>query len=67
MFGDTDTYRQISGARSLFFKGPFYATARVVPDTDSLFSMVDEDARKVLRTKLTPGVSLPSPRSVDDC
>ena len=64
MFGDPDTYRHISGVRSSFFKGPFYQTAKVLPDTDSLFSMVDEEGRKELRAQLTPGVSHPTHISI---
>ncbi len=56
-FGDAETYRKLSGVRSDFFKGPWYRMARVVPGTDSLFSMCDEEERKVLKAKLSPSVS----------
>lgn len=56
LFGDADTYRRLSGVRSTFTKGPWYAPAKIVPDQDSLFSMRDDALRKELKAKLTPGV-----------
>ena len=64
MFGDADTYRKINGVRSDFFKGPWYEPSRVLPDQDSLFSMRDDDLRKELRAKLTPGVRIMLPSSL---
>ncbi|KAF9878749.1 cytochrome p450 [Colletotrichum karsti] len=55
LFGDADTYRQISAVRSDFTKGPWYELAKVVPDTHSLFSMRNDEQRKDLKAKLTPG------------
>lgn len=56
LFGDADSYRAISAVRSDFTKGPWYELAKVVPDTHSLFSMRDDEARKELKAKLSPGV-----------
>ncbi|KAK3934715.1 cytochrome P450, partial [Diplogelasinospora grovesii] len=57
MFGDADTYRRLSSVRSEFTKGPWYKPSRLLPDQDSLFSMRDEEKRRELRAKLTPGYS----------
>ncbi|KAF6792341.1 cytochrome p450 [Colletotrichum musicola] len=55
LFGDAESYRAISAVRSNFTKGPWYELSKVVPDTDSLFSMRDDEARKELKAKLSPG------------
>ncbi|KAL0941418.1 cytochrome p450 [Colletotrichum truncatum] len=55
LFGDADTYRKISAVRSDFTKGPWYELSKIVPDQHSLFSMRDDEERKELRAKLTPG------------
>ncbi|KAK2052135.1 cytochrome P450 [Colletotrichum caudatum] len=57
LFGDADTYRTISAVRSDFVKGPWYALSKVVPDQDSLFSLRDDQERKELKAKLSPGYS----------
>lgn len=62
MFGDADSYRAISAVRSDFTKGPWYALSKVVPDQDSLFSLRDDEKRKELKAKLSPGV-----RDVEPC
>ncbi|KAK4184792.1 cytochrome P450 [Podospora australis] len=54
MFGDADTYRQVNGARSEFFKGDWYAPGKNA-EVDSLFTSRDEVVRKELKAKLTPG------------
>jgi hypothetical protein len=58
MFSDADTLRQISAVRSKFFHGPWHQATRVSAGEDHLFSMVDDEKRKVLKAKLGPGVSL---------
>ncbi|OBR06441.1 Cytochrome P450 [Colletotrichum higginsianum IMI 349063] len=55
LFGDADSYRAISAVRSDFTKGPWYALSKVVPDQDSLFSLRDDEKRKELKAKLSPG------------
>ncbi|TDZ27753.1 Cytochrome P450 monooxygenase lolP1 [Colletotrichum spinosum] len=55
LFGDADTYRRISAVRSDFTKGPWYQLAKVVPDQHSLFSMRDDEQRRELKAKLSPG------------
>ncbi|GKT56610.1 cytochrome P450 [Colletotrichum tofieldiae] len=55
LFGDADSYRFISAVRSNFTKGPWYALSKVVPDQDSLFSLRDDEKRKELKAKLSPG------------
>jgi len=56
MFSDAETFRKLSAVRSRYIKGPFYELARVVPGEDHLFSMRDEEKRRLLRTKMAPGV-----------
>lgn len=64
MFGDAETYRRISGARSRFAKGAWYEPARPHGMSCPLFAMRDETRRRELKTKLTPAViSLPIPFS----
>ncbi|KAK1977679.1 cytochrome P450 [Colletotrichum cereale] len=55
LFGDADSYRIISAVRSDFVKGPWYALSKVVPDQHSLFSLRDDQERKELKAKLSPG------------
>ncbi|OHW89593.1 cytochrome p450 [Colletotrichum incanum] len=55
LFADADSYRIISAVRSDFTKGPWYALSKVVPDQDSLFSLRDDEKRKELKAKLSPG------------
>ncbi|EFQ31517.1 cytochrome P450 [Colletotrichum graminicola] len=57
LFGDADSCRIISAVRSDFVKGPWYALSKVVPDQDSLFSLRDDQERKELKSKLSPGYS----------
>ncbi|KAH8895772.1 cytochrome P450 [Thozetella sp. PMI_491] len=57
LFGDADTYRRITGARSDYVKSPWYETARLLPDQHSVVSMADEEQHKVLRAKLASGYS----------
>ncbi len=42
--------------RSSYTKSPLFETSRILPDQDSLISMIDEEQHKDLKAKLTPGV-----------
>src|SRR5262245_38628876 len=54
----------MSAVRSPYTKGEFYEFARVIPGEASLFSMRDEERRKVLKAKLAPGVSYPDASTI---
>ena len=60
MFSDAETFRKLSAIRSKYIKGPFYELARAVPGEDHLFSMRDEEKRRLLKTKMAPGVRVVS-------
>ncbi|KAL0935691.1 cytochrome p450 [Colletotrichum truncatum] len=51
---DPDSLRKISGVRSLYTKGDFYATGRITPGVDNVVSMRDEEAHKAMRARMAP-------------
>ncbi|KAK3312504.1 cytochrome P450 [Apodospora peruviana] len=57
VFGDADTFRMITGARSPFVKSPWFGASRHLPDQHSIVSMSDEDEHKIMKGKLAPGYS----------
>lgn len=50
---DPDTIRRIAAARSLYTKGDFYESGRVIPGYDNVVSQRDETKHKELRAKMT--------------
>ncbi|KAK3389845.1 cytochrome P450 [Podospora didyma] len=49
---DPDTLRRIAGARSLYTKGAFYESGRIIPGYDNVVSQRDEAKHKTLRAKM---------------
>ncbi|TVY82905.1 Pisatin demethylase [Lachnellula suecica] len=54
---DVDVLRKITGARSLYQRGPFYDSLKLSPDRDNLLSTRDNDLHRSLKVKLAPGYS----------
>lgn len=48
----------MSAVRSLYTKGDFYMSGRIVPDIDNVVSERDEAKHKAMKAKMTPGVRL---------
>ncbi|KAK1757192.1 cytochrome P450 monooxygenase lolP1 [Echria macrotheca] len=52
---DPDTLRRVAGARSVYIKGDFYETGRVVPGYNNIVSERDETKHKALRAAMAGG------------
>ncbi|KAK4189128.1 putative cytochrome P450 E-class, group I [Podospora australis] len=54
---DPDTLRRISAVRSLYTKGEFYETGRIIPGHNNVVSERDETKHKALRAKMAGAAS----------
>lgn len=59
---DPDVLRRMSAARSLYTKGEFYETGRIIPGHDNIVTQRDDAKHKALRAQMTNAVCAP-PRS----
>jgi hypothetical protein len=50
----------MSAVRSLYTKGEFYETGRIIPGYDNVVSQRDEVKHKALRAKMAGAVGFPS-------
>ena len=51
----------MSAARSEYTRGPYYKAVRINPRLDNVFSMTDDRAHRILKSKMGLGVRLPLP------
>lgn len=59
---DPDVLRRMSAARSLYTKGDFYKTGRIIPGYDNIVTQRDDGKHKALRAQMTNAVCpLPPP------
>ncbi|KAK3319788.1 cytochrome P450 [Cercophora scortea] len=54
---DPDTLRRMSSVRSLYTKGTFYESGRIIPGHDNIVSLRDEVMHKALRSKMAGAYS----------
>lgn len=47
----------MSAVRSIYTKGDFYTSGRIVPNVDNVVSERDEVKHKAMRAKMAPGAS----------
>jgi cytochrome P450 len=57
LVSDPEILRRMSAARSEYTRGPYYKTVRIDPKTENIFSMIDDNDHRILKSKMGPGYS----------
>lgn len=55
---DPDVLRRMSSVRSMYTKGDFYDSGRIIPGVDNVVSMRDENEHKAMRGRMWAAVRI---------